>query len=99
MSGGSVWEIITADDGRIFIAEAGDIVCHTDPNHAADDRADVRRFRLIAAVPAMLAALKLQAAANVANKDHSVSFTDWREMDEAAAVAIVTAIAKAEGRS
>lgn len=55
---GERWELVTADDGHMFIATAGDIVCHQDPNHAAGDEWDARNFRLMAAAPQMLDALR-----------------------------------------
>lgn len=81
------WEIVIADDNRMFIAEGGDIVCHPDPNHEADDQADARRFRLIAAAPDLLEALRLVLERQFLDQDHDVLDT------------VLDAIAKAEGRS
>lgn len=58
---GEKWELVTCDDGHLFIGTGGDIVCHQDPNHAVGDEWDLRNFRLIAAAPQMIEACRIAA--------------------------------------
>lgn len=53
------WQLQTDGDGFLFIATPGDVVCLQDRNREAkaEDEADAKRFRLIAAAPDLLAAL------------------------------------------
>jgi hypothetical protein len=99
---GQGWEVITCDDGRLIVATPGDIVCHQDPNHATGDGTDAKRFKLIAAAPDLLEALKLYMASvelmNAALKDGGNVHGALSALIGAEDMAN-WAIAKAEGRS
>lgn len=51
------WTVTACDDGGLMVHTKGDVICHSDRNHAADDPADMALFPVISAALEMFSAL------------------------------------------
>lgn len=101
------WNLIVCDDGRLIVATAGDIVCHTDPNHAPGDEWDAKNFRKITAIPDLLDAVQRAEAMIelMRSTAYQVGLEGTKEWDEIVGgsdmqgtyCVILAAIAKAAG--